>query len=171
MRFPVVATRCSGIQSRLKSWTLDFKTSCSNAVVCERWGSYQGAALGDDRPVLAVRAAVALRPDFDNHVTPEHRQVPQPDRSVEPVKPVDVPATTMALGRPQGAFHLNQHRALLQYSVSQHAHVGQLRGHGQRDWHHQQSIDRDTRAAFQNLAPVAIPPHLVASTGNIIDQV
>ena len=83
-----------------------------------------GTALGGGRPALTVGTAVALRPDFDDHLTPEHRQVPQPDRSVESVKPVDVPATTVALGRPHGAFHLDQH------PVGQHAHVGQNQGYG-----------------------------------------
>ena len=99
----------------------------------------------------------------------EHRQVPQSDRSVEPVKPVDFPVTTVALGRVQGVFHLNQHRALLQHSVGQHAHIGQVQGHGQRDRHRQQPIGRDTRSAFRNSAPAAIPLHLVASTGDLIE--
>jgi len=56
---------------------------------------------------------VALRPDFNHHITPKHRQVPQADRSIESVKPVGFPATVVASGRLQGAFfHLDQHHAV-----------------------------------------------------------
>ncbi len=130
-----------------------------------------GTALGGGRPALTVGTAVALRSDFDDHLTPEHRQVPQPDRSVESVKPVDVPATTVALGRPHGAFHLDQHCAFLQHPVGQHAHVGQVQRDSQRHRHRQSSISRKTQSAFHPSASSAIPLHLVVTTGDLIEPI
>ncbi|MDS4031702.1 MAG: hypothetical protein RKO66_16755 [Candidatus Contendobacter sp.] len=46
---------------------------------------------------------------------------------------------------------------------------GPIQGYGKGDRHRQQSISRDTRPAFHSLTPGAIPLHLGASTGNLIE--
>ena len=76
-----------------------------------------GAALGRGRPTRTVRTAVALGSDLDENLTTERRQVPPLDRSVEAVKPVDLAATAVTLGGSQGAFHLDQPRAILQHAA------------------------------------------------------
>jgi len=86
------------------------------------------AALGRGRPTVTVWTAVALGPDLDDDLTTEHRQVPQLDRSVEAVKPVDLAATAVTPGRPQGTFHLDQQRAILQHPAGQHANLGHIQG-------------------------------------------
>lgn len=76
-----------------------------------------GAALSRGRPTRTVRTAVALGPDLDEDLTTESRPVSQPDRSVETVKPVNFAATAVTLGGSQGAFHLDQQRAILQHAA------------------------------------------------------
>jgi hypothetical protein len=132
-------------------------------------GVVPGAALGRGRPALAERTAVALRPDLNEHLAPEDRQMPQPNRLVDPMKPVDLAATPVARRRLPGAFHLDQQRGIRQHPAGQHTNIRQIQGQGDGDRHRQQSSNRDTRSAFHNLAPDATPLHLVASTGDLIE--
>ena len=132
-------------------------------------GVVPSAALCRGRPTLAVRTAVTLRADFNHDPTPKHRQMPQPDRSIESVKPVDLPTTAVATGRLQGAFHLDQHRAIFQHSVRQHPHIGQVQGYSQRHRHRQRFIRRYTRSASHSSASSAIPLHLGVTTGSLIE--
>ena len=75
------------------------------------------AVLGRGRPAGTVRTAVALGSDLDEDLTTERRQVPQLDRLADSVQSVDLAATAVTLGRSQGAFHLDQQRAILQHSA------------------------------------------------------
>ncbi len=129
-----------------------------------------GAALRRGRSSPTVGTLVALRPDFNHHITPKHWQVPQPDRSIESVKPVNFPTTAVTSSGLQGTFHLDQYRATLQHPVRQYPHIVQIQGHGQRNRHRQQSTNRDTPSAFHNSVPSTTTPlHLVAATGNLIE--
>ena len=132
-------------------------------------GLIPGTALGAGRSPLTGGTAVALGTNLDQYLPAKHRQVAQADRSIESVKPVDLPATAVALGRAQGAFHLDQQSGILQHLGGQHPDIGQIQRQTNRDRHRQPSTGVKTCSAFHTWASDATPLHIGVSTGTLIE--
>ena len=132
-------------------------------------GLIPATALGAGRSPLTGGTAVAFGADLDQYFPAKHRQVAQADRSVEPMKPVNLPATAIALGRAEGAFHLDQQGGIRQHLGGQHPDIRQIQGQANRDRHCQHSTRVRTCSAFHTWASNATPLHLVAFTGDLIE--